>query len=114
MSLKNKQIEFSICFAKLIVFAYEQGCELVIGDVARNALVFGSYGTSKGYGSASSNHKICLAGDLNLFVDSEYIISSEHPAWAVLHDYWLTLSEHSAPMIDGDANHFSFMHNGRY
>lgn len=106
MSLGQKRTLFTLAFAELIRFAFECGYEVRIADVMRNSRVFGKWGEKKGYGSKCSVHKLGLAGDLDLFVDGEYIQTSEHEAWKVLHDKWEELG--GAPMIENDANHFSF------
>ena len=105
MSLGNKQRQFTLMMGELIVFAYEQGYELTVGDFYRDPRLHGEHGAKKGYGSAKSVHKLRLAGDLNLFVGGEYITSSEHEAWGVLHDYWESLG--GAKAVPNDANHFS-------
>lgn len=90
---------------KLILFAYEQGYELTVGDFYRDPRLHGEHGNKKGYGAAKSVHKLRLAGDLNLFINDEYITSSDHPAWFVLHEYWESLG--GAKSVPNDANHFS-------
>lgn len=101
MKLSTKQQEFTRCIGLLICFATKQGYGLTFGD---------AYATS-GH-MANSNHYVRLAVDFNLFIDGEYITSSQHEAWGVLHEYWEGLSDMAAPMIISDANHFSFVHNG--
>ena len=111
MSLGNKQREFTLAIAELIIYAYEElEVELTVGDAFRDPRVFGKFGERKGYGTAKSNHKNRLAMDLNLFVDGEWIQSSEHPMWRKLHQYWVKLG--GATLIEDDMNHFSFWWNG--
>ena len=105
MTLGDKQRKFTLMIGKLIVFAYEQGYELTVGDFYRDTRLHGEHGAKKGYGSAKSVHKLRLAGDLNLFVNGEYITSSEHHAWSVLPGYWESLG--GAKAVPNDANHFS-------
>lgn len=105
MTLGEKQRKFTLMIGKLIVFAYDQGYELTVGDFYRDPRLHGAHGTKLGYGSAKSVHKLRLAGDLNLFVNGEYITSSDHAAWKVLHDYWESLG--GAEAVPNDANHFS-------
>jgi len=105
MTLGDKQRKFTLMIAKLIIYAYEQGYELTVGDFYRDPRLHGEHGTKKGYGAAKSVHKLRLAGDLNLFANGEYIASSDHPAWYVLHEYWELLG--GAKAVPNDANHFS-------
>ena len=103
MRLSKKQQEFTKCIGLLIIYATKQGY----------AMTFGDANASSGH-KENSNHYIRLAVDFNLFIEGEYIRTSQHPAWGDLHEYWEGLSEHCAPMIISDANHFSFAHNGRW
>lgn len=109
-SLSQKQRAFTRMICDLIQFAYEQGYELTVGDFYRNPSVHGAFGEKKSYSSAKSVHKLRLAGDLNLWVDGEYITSSEHPAWDALHEYWESIG--GARRIKSDSNHFSMSHRG--
>lgn len=73
MSLGKRQEEFSKLVPQLINKAHELGFEVRIGDVFRDPRVHGEYGTKKGYGSATSNHKLKCAIDLNLFKNGNYL-----------------------------------------
>ena len=101
MKLSEKQSEFTRCIGLLIVYATKQGYSLTFGD---------AYAT-RGH-IPNSNHYRRLAVDFNLFVDGEYIRTSQHRAWSDLHEHWETLSPMASPMIISDANHFSFTHKG--
>ena len=101
MKLSSKQQEFTRCIGLLITYATKQGYGLTFGDA------FATTGHMK-----NSNHYKRLAVDFNLFIDGEYIVSSEHKAWGDLHGQWESLSKHSSPLILDDSNHFSFSHNG--
>lgn len=94
-----KQREFTVALAKLVIYADSIGCGLTYGD---------AYAKSGHHDR--STHYVRLAVDFNLFVEGQYITSSENHMWAKLHDYWLELG--GSAMIDNDANHFSFSHNG--
>lgn len=109
--LSKKQRKFAKAVGLLICFAYQEGYELTFGDAYRDPRVFGKEGEKKGYSAANSIHKLRLAVDLNLWINDEWIESSEHPAWKELH-YFFEL-QGGAPMIKNDANHFSFLHYGR-
>ncbi len=107
MRLGDKQKEFTLHLAKLIVFAYEQGCKLTLGRGA----VSNEANEADG-GHARSLHLSKLAQDLNLFIDGDYI-TGDHPQWYILSDYWLSLHPENAWGGDwNDFNHFSRSHNG--
>jgi len=66
MSLGDQQREFSLKIAQLIVWAYENGYEITVGDFwAKEGHVKGSF------------HYKRLAADLNLFIDGEYQTTTE-------------------------------------
>ena len=102
MKLSEKQQDFSVAIAKLILFASKNGIGVTMGD----AYAGGKYGHR-----TRSNHYIRLAVDLNIFVGGEYVSSGEHLVWELLHEYWRHLG--GSDTIQGDENHFSFKHNGR-
>ncbi len=108
MKLSDKQQLFTHAIGMLLCYAHQQGYGLTFGDSYRDPRLHGKYGTKKSYSSASSNHKLRLAVDLNLFVKDEYIQDSSHPVWIELHDFFENLG--GASMISYDANHFSFIH----
>ncbi len=111
MTLGQKQRLFTRLLASLIAWAYDNGYEITLGDAYRDSRVFGRVGEKKGYGRASSNHKIRLAADLNLFLDGEYLTETEDHQklgehWESLHE----LCEWGGRFNDG--NHYSLSHNG--
>ncbi|WP_019275478.1 M15 family metallopeptidase [Vibrio coralliilyticus] len=112
MTLGDKQRAFTRMVADLIIFAYEQGYELTLGDAYRDPRVHGQLGEKKSYSSSNSNHKQRLAIDFNLFVRGEYIVAGDHPAYIALGEYWESLGGAWGGRYD-DANHFSLEHNGR-
>ncbi|HDY86035.1 hypothetical protein LCGC14_0955450, partial [marine sediment metagenome] len=66
MSLRERQSLFASLFAKLILYAYEHGYEISIGDVyATDGHIEGSFHYEK------------LAGDLNLFLNGRYLMRTE-------------------------------------
>lgn len=111
MSLSKKQRAFTRMISELIQYAYNAGYELTFGDAYRDPRVFGEQGAKKGYSAINSNHKIRLAVDFNLFVNGEYIITGEHPAYLDLGQYWESLGGSWGGRFN-DANHFSLEHQG--
>lgn len=114
MKLSEKQCDFTLAIAKLVIYAYETlGIKLTYGDAYRDARVFGVSGQKKGYGSTTSCHKIRLAVDFNLFKDGNYIANLDEGIilYDKLHDKWDELG--GSRRISNDLNHFSFTHNGR-
>jgi len=98
MNLGEKQRAFSKALAQLILYAYEIGYEISMGDV-----------WAKTGHKVNSNHYIRLAADINLFKDGVYLTDgSGHDK---LHDYWDLLG--GAKRIDKDLNHYSFEYEGR-
>jgi len=98
MTLGEKQRAFSKALAQLLLYAYEQGYEISMGDV-----------WAKTGHKANSNHYIRLAADLNLFKDGVYLTDgSGHDK---LHNFWDSIG--GAKRIDRDMNHYSFEHEGR-
>ena len=98
MNLGEEQRAFSKALAQLILYAYEIGYEISMGNV-----------WAKTGHKVNSNHYIRLAADINLFKDGVYLTDgSGHDK---LHDYWDTLG--GATRIDRDLNHYSFEHDGR-
>lgn len=112
MTLGDKQRAFTRMVADLIIFAYEQGYELTLGDAYRDPRVHGQLGEKKSYSSSNSNHKQRLAIDFNLFVKGEFIVAGDHPAYIALGEYWELLGGSWGGRFD-DANHFSLEHKGR-
>jgi hypothetical protein len=101
MRLGEKQELFAELFAQHIVWLYEQGYKVRIGDVwAREGHI------------ANSNHYIKLAGDINLFKDGEYLTKTEQHKESG--DKWE--SRHELCRWGGrfnDGNHYSLIHHGR-
>ena len=110
MTLGQKQRKFTRMIADLIVFAYSRGCELTFGDAFRDPRVHGDVGAKKSYSSASSNHKIRLAVDFNLFRGGQYLTGTED--YAELGEFWESLGGAWGGRFN-DGNHFSLEHEGR-
>lgn len=110
MTLGTKQKQFSKMIAELILWAYEQGYEITVGDAYRDPRVFGKVGIRDGYGRASSLHKSRLAMDLNLFKDGKYLTqTSDHQ---FLGEHWESMGGSWGGRFN-DGNHYSLEHGGR-
>ena len=110
MTLGQKQRKFTRMIADLIVFAYSRGYELTFGDAFRDPRLHGELGLKKSYSSASSNHKIRLAVDFNLFRGGQYLTGTED--YAELGEFWESLGGAWGGRFS-DGNHFSLEHEGR-
>jgi len=99
--LGDRQRQFPLMLAKLIIHAYELGFEITLGE-GYNAEGVGH--------KPNSNHYIKLAQDLNLFKDGVWL--KDGTGHRELHDYWDTLG--GAPRIEKDLNHYAIMYQGRY
>jgi hypothetical protein len=111
MTLGDKQRVFMLLLPDLILYAYDKGYELTLGDGYRDPRVFGQLGEYKGYGHRRSGHKNRLAIDLNLFKDGKYLTSTEDHKF--LGEYWESL--HPLCRWGGrfnDGNHYSIFHEG--
>lgn len=95
------QTKFSAAVPRLIDRAHELGYYVTIGHCTRCS--------DCKTGHANSLHKKRLAIDLNLFAqDGTYLQSGEYHR--ELHEYWESLG--GSPMIENDANHYSFSWKG--
>jgi len=110
MTLGQKQRLFTKLIGQLIEFAYSRGYELTFGDAYRDPRVHGEVGAKKSYSSASSNHKIRLAVDFNLFKGGVYLTRTED--YAELGEFWESLGGAWGGRFN-DGNHFSLEHGGR-
>lgn len=110
MTLGEKQREFTYMVSLLIQWAYEQGYEMTLGDAYRDPRVFGHTGQRKGYGKASSNHKVRLAIDLNLFKDGKFLDKTEDHA--PLGEFWESIGGSWGGRFN-DGNHYSLEYMGR-
>src|SRR5690554_7031486 len=108
--LGTKQRIFTRMLADLILFAYERGYELTLGDAYRDPRVFGPVGTRKYYSSANSLHKERLAIDLNLFKDGAFLTRTEDHR--ELGEFWEAIGGTWGGRFN-DGNHYSVEHNGR-
>jgi len=112
MKLGEKQELFTILFAEHLVWLYSIGYKVRLGDT------FAREGHREG-----SNHYIKLAGDLNLFMDDEYLTSTEDhrisgEKWESRHELcrwggnW-DKDEYPGEPGENDGNHYSLIHEGR-
>ena len=96
MSLREKQSEFAKALGLLILYAYQRGYELTLGDAyAQTGHIRGSF------------HYKRLAIDLNLFKDGTYLTTTED--WLELGEFWESL--HPDATWGGrfqDGNHLSW------
>ena len=95
--------------AQLINKAYELGYEVTFGDAYRDPRVFGMMGVKKGYGQASSCHKLRLAIDLNLFKDGVFLETTE--GHQKLGEWWESIGGSWGGRFN-DANHYSLEEDG--
>ena len=109
MSLGKEQRKFTRMIADLIIFAYNNGYELSLGDAYRDPRVFGAAGKRKGYGRSNSNHKRRLAIDLNLFKGGDYLATTE--AHRPLGEYWESIGGTWGGRFN-DGNHYSLEYQG--
>ncbi|MDP8268275.1 MAG: M15 family metallopeptidase [Candidatus Tenebribacter davisii] len=111
MSVSKKQREFTVCCAKLVLFADSKGYGLTTGDGYRDPRLHGEFGEDGGYGSKNSVHKKRLAQDYNLFIGDDYITDGDNPVYTELGEYWESLHEDArwgGRFKSVDSNHFSF------
>lgn len=112
MGLGDKQRQFTRMIGLLIEWAYQNGYELTFGDAYRDPRLHGSVGEKKGYGAASSNHKVRLAVDFNLFKDGKFLTATEDHR--PLGEYWESLGgSWGGRFKSADGNHYSLEHEGR-
>lgn len=102
MTLGQKQRKFSLMIAQLIVWAYKQGYEVTMGHSLRCK--------DCPVGRKTSNHKIKLATDLNLFKDGIYLTTTEDHR--KLGEKWESMGGTWGGRFN-DGNHYSLEHNGR-
>lgn len=121
MTLREKQSAFVYALGQLLVWAGDQRMEFTLAD--GNIDPMRKVRLPNGeiiYGCRDLNHKENglhykrLAQDLNLFLAGRFIADGSHPAWAEIGRKWKTLDSLARWGGDfGDANHFSFTHDGR-
>jgi hypothetical protein len=109
VTLSQKQRLFSKMIAELILWAYDKGYEITLGDAYRDPRLHGALGEKVGYSSRNSCHKLRLAMDLNLFVNGKYCTDGE--AHKPLGEKWESMGGSWGGRFQ-DANHYSLEHDG--
>ena len=100
-ALTEKQILFSSMIAELLKIAEELEYGVVLGHAYRC--------DDCKVGKKNSLHKICLAIDLNLFRDDEFL--TETKDYTELGEIWEDMGGTWGGRFN-DGNHFSLKHNG--
>lgn len=108
-TLGQKQRKFSLMIATLILYAYDKGYEISLGDAYRDPRLHGAVGEKKGYGHAKSAHKQRLAVDLNLYSQGVYLDTTE--AHKFLGEKWEAMGGAWGGRFS-DGNHYSLEHEG--
>lgn len=109
-TLRQKQSRFAMLVSLLIDQALRMGYEVTLGDAYRDPRTHGEMGSFKGYGNASSCHKLRLAIDLNLFKDGKFLSGGEdHKA---LGEWWESQGGAWGGRFQ-DGCHYSLEHEGR-
>ena len=85
MTLREKQSVFATMAARLIQKAFDLGFEVTLGEAWRSPLEAERL-AGIGVGISKSSHCDRLAIDLNLFIDSKYIIDPEK--YRPLGEFW--------------------------
>ena len=99
MTLGQKQRLFAVKIAELIIWIYDQGCAVTLGDA-----------WAKTGHMANSCHYIRLALDLNLFRDGKYLTETEDHRFAG--EKWESMGGSWGGRYQ-DGNHYSLEHEGR-
>lgn len=113
MTLGEKQRKFTHYVGRLIIWAYENGFELTLGDAFRDRRQ-AQANAAAGIGIADSLHSRRLAIDLNLFINGVYMPKSE--SYSALGEFWKSLDPDCCwggdfrPLQDG--GHFSLTDGG--
>lgn len=104
MTLGQAQRKFALMVAKLIIYAYDLGYELTLGE---------GYDDDNTGHMKGSLHYSRLAQDLNLFKNEVWLDKGKdmEEGFNRLHDYWDSLG--GAKRIKKDLNHFSFVWGGK-
>lgn len=102
-TLREKQSRFALMYAQLVLFAASEGYEVTHGHTFRCEAC--------PVGKANSNHKLKLAGDLNLFKGGKWLNRTEDHA--ELGEFWEGLATDARwGGRWGDGNHYSLEHGG--
>lgn len=104
--MRQKQAIFIRNLAKLILWAFDQGYELTIGEAYRTQEQQDIYLKTGKTKVKHSKHQDRLAVDLNLFINGEFIITRD--PYEPLVKYWKSMHPDNIAGYDWgwDANHF--------
>ncbi|MFO8029778.1 MAG: M15 family metallopeptidase [Cyclonatronaceae bacterium] len=108
-SLSFKQLVFPYMVAKLILFAYDNGYKVTLGEAHRTKEQAEIY-AKQGRGIKNSLHRIRIAIDLNLYKNDRFLDQSDDHI--ELGEYWEKLGGSWGGRF-GDGNHYSIEHEGR-
>jgi hypothetical protein len=108
MTLGEKQRKFAGMVGQLIVWAYENGYELTLGEAHRPPELAELY-AKQGRGIRNSLHTQKLAIDLNLFINGKYQTRTD--SHRPLGEYWESIGGTWGGRF-GDGNHYSLEHGG--
>ena len=114
LTLSQAQRAFTRCVGQLILWTYEQGLEITLGEAWRSTAT-ARVMAEQGRGIVTSLHIDRLAIDLLLWKEGQYQTQTE--AYQSLGTYWKSL--HALAAWGGDfmrlkdGNHFSFRWGGR-
>ena len=120
MKLSEAQRLFARRLPRLIDYINDNGYECTLGDAYRDPRSHGEMGQKIAYGRRHSAHKQRLAIDLNLFLDGEYLSTTE--AHRPFGEYWISLDpenhewggdwnqDGNVDDNDNDGNHYSLRH----
>lgn len=109
MELIDKQKNFSVLLARLILEAVTRGYQVTMGECWRPPFMAQEY-KKEGKGIIDSKHCVRIAADLNLFKYSTYLTDPED--YKEMGEYWKSLGTPELPCVWGgdwstkDANHF--------
>lgn len=110
MTLGEKQREFTLMVAGLIMWTYQNDYELTFGEAYRTPEQ-AALNAKTGAGIANSLHTKRLAVDLNLFKDGIYLTDSD--AYLPLGEKWESMGgAWGGRFSKPDGNHFSLEHEG--
>jgi hypothetical protein len=116
MTLRQRQVEFTKCVARLIDKAFSMGFEVTLGEVYRSPAEAERL-AKLGLGVVNSAHTYRLAIDLNLFKDGKYLTRTEDHR--PLGEWWVSYGrKNKLPLYWGghfshpDGNHYSMEYVG--
>jgi len=112
MKLGAKQELFARLMCQLITKMHQDGYEVRMGEVWRSKAA-AEDNARRGVGVLNSAHRLKLAVDINLFLDSNYLTTTEDHR--VFGEYWEGLHElcrWGGRFKRRDGNHYSLFHNG--